>query len=99
MSSPQVPLTIDSPVVPRYGGGCVADIVPALLDPSVPPPSFLDGSVVEAPAVVVLVIDGMGWEQLTGRERFTPTISGLEGGPITTVAPSTTASALTSIVT
>jgi predicted AlkP superfamily pyrophosphatase or phosphodiesterase len=48
---------------------------------------------------VLLVIDGLGWNQLQTRTHRAPTISGMEGGPITTVAPSTTATALTSITT
>ena len=49
--------------------------------------------------VVLLVIDGLGWEQLHERAALAPTLASMNGGPITTVAPSTTATALTSITT
>jgi predicted AlkP superfamily pyrophosphatase or phosphodiesterase len=47
----------------------------------------------------MLVVDGLGWEQLQERRHLAPTLGAMEGGPITTVAPSTTATALTSITT
>ena len=86
-------------VLPDYGGGSIADIVPAILEPRDSAPSFLSPEVAEAAAVVVLVIDGLGWEQLRARPKVAPTLSEMHGGPITTVAPTTTASALTSIST
>jgi hypothetical protein len=49
--------------------------------------------------VVLLVLDGIGWEQLALERAVTPTLSGGTGGPITSVAPTTTATALTSITT
>ncbi len=45
------------------------------------------------------MIDGLGWNQLEARRSLAPTLAGLAGGSITTVAPSTTATALTSIST
>jgi predicted AlkP superfamily pyrophosphatase or phosphodiesterase len=48
---------------------------------------------------VLLVLDGLGWEQLRRMQRVAPTVAGAEGGPITSVAPTTTATALTSITT
>jgi hypothetical protein len=47
----------------------------------------------------LLVLDGLGWLQLLGAPEAMPTLSALSGGPLTTVAPSTTATALTSITT
>ena len=49
--------------------------------------------------MVLLVIDGLGWNQLQPRTHLAPAMAALEGTPITTVAPSTTATALTSITT
>ena len=44
----------------------------------------------------MLVLDGLGWEQLQSSiGADMPTLAAFEGGPITTVAPSTTATALT----
>jgi hypothetical protein len=41
----------------------------------------------------------MGWEQLQDRPHVAPTMTGMAGGPITSVVPSTTATALTSLTT
>jgi hypothetical protein len=49
--------------------------------------------------VVLFVLDGLGWEQLEHRWALAPTLRSMSGGPIRTVAPSTTATALTSIST
>ena len=55
--------------------------------------------VVGARQVVLLVVDGLGWHQLNERLDLVPTLSAGKGGAITTVAPSTTVTALTSIST
>lgn len=52
-----------------------------------------------APRVVLLLLDGLGWNQLQAHASQMPTLSKMSGGPITTIAPSTTATALTSLVT
>jgi predicted AlkP superfamily pyrophosphatase or phosphodiesterase len=48
---------------------------------------------------VLLVLDGLGWDQLQERLDIAPTIGALVGRSITTVAPTTTATALCSITT
>jgi hypothetical protein len=89
-----------APTLPDYRGGCVCNIVPALLGSSGgPPPAWLPAPLLDARQVVLLVIDGLGWEQLTARPSIAPTLTAMSGGPITTVAPSTTSTALTSIAT
>jgi hypothetical protein len=93
-----------APVLPDYGGACIANLVPALfggLDPGVADPDWLPPSVGRADQVVLLVIDGLGWEQLRARAALAPTLNAAEGidRAITSVAPSTTACALTSITT
>ena len=45
------------------------------------------------------ILDGLGWEQLDARRDLMPTLTSLVGGPISTVAPTTTATALCSIAT
>ena len=86
------------PVLPDYRGACLSNVVPALLSP--PEASgWLPGPAREAKAVVLLLVDGMGWEQLRVRAELAPVLSAMEGGSITTVAPSTTTTALTSLVT
>ena len=89
----------DDLVLPAYDGGCITNVVPSLLHPEDAQPAWLPAIAHGAERVVLLVIDGLGWNQLDARRSLAPTISGLEGGPITTVAPSTTATALTSIST
>jgi predicted AlkP superfamily pyrophosphatase or phosphodiesterase len=87
------------PVLPDYGGPCVAGLVPALLGPPDDAPDWIPTSVQDANQVVMLVLDGLGWEQLRERRDLAPTLSAMAGRPITTVAPSTTSTALTSITT
>lgn len=89
----------DELVVPDYGGGCVTELIPALLGSDEPEGAIVAPEVADAASVVVLVLDGLGWNQLQERAAIAPTLAGLAGGPITTVAPSTTATALTSICT
>jgi predicted AlkP superfamily pyrophosphatase or phosphodiesterase len=90
---------VDKPVLPDYSGGCISNVVPAILDATVDPPAWLPAEVLDASQVVVLVLDGLGWDQLTERRHLAPVLSSMVGGPITSVAPSTTATALTSITT
>ncbi len=88
-------------MLPDYGGACVHHLVPALVArrPTVPLPAWMPAVVAHARQVVLVVLDGLGWEQLEARWALAPTLRSLTGGPITTVAPSTTATALTSIST
>ena len=89
----------DQPVVPDYDGATVNNVVPALLGQLEQAPSWLPAVAVESDQVVLLVLDGLGWDQLQERLALAPTMAGMEGGRICTVAPSTTACALTSIST
>ena len=59
----------------------------------------MPATVTGARSVVLLVIDGLGWDQITARGARLPAIGALEGSAITSVVPSTTAAALTSITT
>lgn len=87
-----------TPIVPAYGGPCISSLVPALLDQR-HPADWLAEEARAAGQVVLFVLDGLGWEQLREREHLAPTLSSLTGRAITSVAPSTTATALTSIAT
>ena len=86
-------------LLPAYDGGCITNVVPALLHPGEVAPAWLPAVAHEAERVVLLVVDGLGWTQMAGRDALIPTLRSMQGGPITTVAPSTTATALTSIST
>jgi len=90
---------VHEPLLPDYGAACVTNVVPALLGPPDDAPSWVPGTAADARQVVLFVLDGMGWEQLAARPSLAPTLAAMEGGPITTVAPSTTSTALTSITT
>jgi hypothetical protein len=85
------------PVVPSYDAPGLAALMPALLGAG--DASWLPAPVDGARAVVVLVVDGLGWHALEEHPDALPCVRALEGGRVTTVAPSTTASALTSITT
>ncbi|HXQ75140.1 MAG TPA: alkaline phosphatase family protein [Acidimicrobiales bacterium] len=90
----------DEPVLPDYGGACLSSVVPALFDRFEPEvPSWLPGPARGARQVVLLVLDGLGWQQLQADGAHTPTVAGGAGGPIPSVVPTTTATALTSITT
>ena len=89
----------DDPVLPDYGGPCITNIVPALLGPSDDVPEWMPPLLADVDQVVLFVVDGLGWQQLQARIATTPTIATMVGRSITTVAPSTTATALTSITT
>jgi predicted AlkP superfamily pyrophosphatase or phosphodiesterase len=91
-------VTSPDPVVPDYGGACIAGIVPALFAPG-RPAQWLPAPVRDANQVVLVVLDGLGWLQLRDRLHLAPALAAMVGGPISSVAPSTTSAALTSITT
>ncbi len=88
-----------APVLPDYSGACLSNLVPALLGAD--RPSWIPEPLRSADQVVLLVVDGLGWEQLRTRVELAPTMATAAGfdTPITSVAPTTTACALTSITT
>ena len=86
------------PVLPDYRGACIANVYPALRQLDGAPP-WAPAPVAHAQQVVLLVLDGLGWEQLGERTDLAPTLAAMGGGPITSVVPTTTATALTSITT
>ena len=93
-----------TPVLPDYRGACIANVVPRLLGGQVAPGEghdWLPEVVEHARQVVLLVVDGLGWGQLRARAALAPTLSAAAGidRAITSVAPTTTAAALTSITT
>ena len=89
------------PRLPDYAGANVRGIIPALLGPTAwnELPTWMPAPVAASRRAVLLVLDGLGWGQLRERSELAPTLAGMQGGPITTVAPTTTATALTSITT
>ena len=88
-----------TPVLPAYGGACLSSIVPAVVSRGQGAPDWLPDPVHGARQVVLVVFDGLGWEKLQESTRLAPTLASGTGGPITSVVPTTTATALTSITT
>ena len=90
-------------VRPDYDGACIANLVPALLGHTEPDAAvdWLPASARQSRQIVLLVVDGLGWEQLRARAALAPTLTAADGidQAITSVAPTTTACALTSITT
>lgn len=87
------------PVVPDYGGACLDSIVPSLLSAQPEARAWMPEPVRAVSQVALVVLDGLGWEQLRERAALAPVLAAMVGGPITSVAPTTTATALTSIST
>ena len=85
--------------MPDYGGACLASIVPSLLSSAPGARAWMPEPVQAAPQVALVVLDGLGWDQLHERAALAPVLSAMVGGPITSVAPTTTATALTSLST
>lgn len=92
------------PVLPEWQGRCLTNVVPSLLahvrrDRRESLPEWVLPAVGDAAQVVLLVLDGLGAEQLAARRKVAPLLNGATATTITSVAPSTTAAALTSLAT
>jgi len=104
-SAPTNPDTnVAVPRLPDYEGGCIANLVPRIVTGRAAAPDGADWipEVAEhARQIVLLVVDGLGWKQLRSRATLAPTLSAGAGidRAITSIAPTTTAAALTSITT
>lgn len=90
---------MESLVMPRYGAGALADVIPSLLAglhvPGV-------GNVLDLPSarkVCVLLVDGLGWRLLQTYSGDAPFLSSLAAGrePITAGFPSTTVTSIAAI--
>jgi Type I phosphodiesterase / nucleotide pyrophosphatase len=91
-------MSFSTPVLPDYGRANLTGLVPAFLAPPAERPGWLPAAARRAEQVILLVVDGLGWMQMEERRQLMPRLSQMSGGPITTVVPSTTAAALTSVV-
>jgi hypothetical protein len=85
------------PLIPDYAGPCLSNVVPTILEPPARRPAWFPEAAWGAAQVVLLAVDGLGFEQLEERLTAAPTMAAMSGGPILTVAPSTTATALSSL--
>ncbi len=95
--SPAPSLILVEPVKPDYSGPNVSGIVPGLM--GLRPVAWLPVPVEGARASVLLVLDGLGWDAFSRFPEALPELGAFAGGPVTTVVPSTTPAALTSITT
>ena len=62
------------PVLPDYRGACISNIVPTLLEGTDEPTPWMPSPALEADQVVLLVLDGLGWDQ---RVPYATPIEGL----------------------
>ena len=101
MTQLSAPPSSSQPRIPEYSGGCVSNIIPVILGPRGTSviPDWMPAEVLGARQVVLLILDGLGWNQLQQRISICPTLASMSGRSITTIAPTTTVSALTSITT
>ncbi len=92
------PLALDR-MLPTYGGRCVTAVAPALC--AGVEADLIGDAAAAARTVVLLVVDGLGWHQLRRHRSLAPSLAAASDAtpPITTVAPSTTATAMTSLTT
>ena len=86
-----------SHVLPQYGGGSIADVVESLCDGLRVPGAWDILSLGGAPRAVVLLIDGLGDLQLQDHRELAPFLSEHRVRSVTSVTPSTTPVALTSL--
>lgn len=88
------------PVAPEYAGANLTGVVPGcLLDRPGGRPDWFPAELNSAERIVLLLVDGLGYRQLRRFASCAPNLSSMNGGSITSVAPSTTATALTSLAT
>ncbi len=83
------------PVHPDYASGCITNLIRGLQSKA----EWIPEAARAADSVVLLILDGLGHNEILRRRDHLPNISRLEGNPITSVVPSTTPTALASIST
>jgi predicted AlkP superfamily pyrophosphatase or phosphodiesterase len=87
------------PLCPDYEGLNLSSLSPAILDRKGDLGERLPEELRAADQVVLVVLDGVGWMQLSQHKEVAPFLWSTCRGPISSVAPTTTATALTSITT
>jgi hypothetical protein len=94
--------TLTQPIpVPAFGGGSLTDVLPAVLAGLGVPGAAAALDIPVAPRMCVVLIDGLGWHALRARPADAPYLTSLLGNDgsraITSVFPTTTPIALTSL--
>ena len=70
--------TTPEPILPDYAGANVRGIIPSLLGPASwkrSLPSWMPSLLSDADQIVLLVLDGLGWDQLQEHAEVAPTIA------------------------
>ena len=63
------------PLLPDFGGACLTGVVPGVLGSlyrGEAPPAWMPDPVGQGSQVVLLVLDGLGWQQLAERRPISP---------------------------
>ncbi|MCP4436845.1 MAG: alkaline phosphatase family protein [Actinomycetia bacterium] len=87
------------PLLPDYDGACTANVMVPLVEDPAEAPNWFPESLEGVDQVVMLVLDGLGWHQMHERLGLLRGLTAMNASRIRTVAPTTTATALTSITT
>ncbi|MFA1543976.1 alkaline phosphatase family protein [Actinomadura monticuli] len=83
--------------VPRYGAGALADLPGSVLASLGVPDAVNVLGLPGLPRACVLLVDGLGWEQLKEHPDEAPYLNAMDGGPITAGFPATTVTSLASL--
>lgn len=93
-----------APPVPRYGRAALADVTPSLLAALGVPGERNVLGLAPAPRACLLLVDGLGWEQLQAHQRHAPYLGDLAAQPagtaprvLTAGFPATTATSMGSL--
>lgn len=93
-------MTQPKPIIPDYTGANLCGVIPGcLLSPAGGRPPWFPKPLQEADSIVLLLLDGLGLEQLATYRQHAPVLAGFVTSTLTSVVPSTTATALTSLST
>lgn len=85
------------PIRPDYSGASITNLVSSLMGRT--HAAWVPEVLADSEAIVLLVLDGLGWSALEEHREQVPMITSMQGRAITTVVPSTTGAALTSLTT
>lgn len=89
----------ERPTLPDYDGACTVNVVRPLIEEPASAPDWFPMALDGVDQVVLLVLDGLGWHQMQERRHLLRGFTSMAQACIRTVAPTTTATALTSIAT
>ena len=87
------------PLLPDYDGACTSNVMRPLLEDPESTPDWFPEPLTGVDQVVMLVLDGLGWHQMQDHKAHLRGLPAMASTCIRTVAPTTTATALTSITT